>query len=642
MAAGSISENRQAFSKFFTNFGGFKNTTFRSMKKIFFAMAAAILWVATAGAQTQTAAPQKHLDPTVAAIGKEPARGNVVSYPSRDQALRGADPTTGNQRESAYLQPLTEWTRTETADSVIFKTRFKVPFSWIDRQQFLYMERVSGSFSVTVNGREIGYSQTGSTPAEFDVTAASREGNNDLQIAVYKHFVGLMLESDRPVSAPAIEGETYIFSQPRMRVRDIFVDTRMEGTNGLLQLGVIMKSHRLNARKYLIYYELLSPRGEILAEGHREATLEMKREDTVRFFAKIRDITPWSHEKPQIYTLLVRTQNDGRFGEYLSFPVGFRRFEFLPETGQMLLNDRQLALVARDFQPVLPLDAAGIARARREIEELQAQGINTLRVTGSPPGQKFYDLCDELGVYVCLGADINTRGSGLSRRLGGNPTNDPAWAAAYYDRALAAYHTSKNHPSTAVFSLAAESANGYNLYENYLMLKKLEPLRPVIYEDGGEWNSDRIRFASEGEKITNYDLRITQSEAPSEEVRKFVIDNPNPFVPLLGEAEYQVVTGSKTVAKGTIPLRVVPGGSAEIEVPTRGTKSGAKSTGKSGKKFRISLEIKVEKATGKYVPAEGETAPRVLRDSRPNAAYSPISGLPEEQKITLHKQEFEF
>lgn len=575
-----------------------------------------------------------HLYPSVAAIGKEPARGDVVSYPSRDQAFTGADPTTGDRRASSYLQPLTGWSRTETADAVVFKTRFKVPFSWIDRQQFLYLERVSGSFSVAVNGKQTGYSQTGSTPSEFDVTAASREGNNDLEITVYKRFAASVLESGRPVAAPALTGETYIMSQPRMRVRDIFIDTRMEGTEGLLQLGVIMKSHRLNARNYLIYYELLSPRGEILAEGHREATLDMKREDTVRFFAKIRDITPWSHEKPQLYTLLVRTQNEGRFGEYLSFAIGFRRLEMDGESGRILLNGRQLNMVARDFPLPCPLDAAGLAEARGKIEELRTQGINTLRVTGPPPGRKFYALCDELGVYVCLGADINTHSSGPSRRLGGNPTNDPAWAAGYMDRATAMYHTSKNHPSTAVFSLASKSANGYNLYENYLAIKQLEPMRPVIYEDGGEWNSDRIEWVETAAGPIDYRPKISEVLATEENVRKFRIENSQQFAPLLGEAEYQILAGSKTISRGTVPLRISPAGSAEIAVPTKGIKS--------GKKYKIEIGIEVGIATRNYVLPEGQTAPKILRDSRPNAAYSPISGFSDAERTTILRQEFEF
>ena len=43
------------------------------------------------------------------------------------------------------------------------------------------------------------------------------------------------------------------------------------------------------------------------------------------------------------------------------------------------------------------------------------------------------------------------------------------------------------------FSLATHSANGINLYESYLAMKRLHETRPFVYpEAGGEWNSDPL------------------------------------------------------------------------------------------------------------------------------------------------------
>ena len=88
---------------------------------------------------------------------------------------------------------------------------------------------------------------------------------------------------------------------------------------------------------------------------------------------------------------------------------------------------------------------------------------------------------------------VDTRRSGLSRRKGGNPSNDPAWQGAYIERAEAVYHTAKRHPSVIGFALARQSANGINLYETYLHMKRFDEIRPFVYPDAeGEWNSDRL------------------------------------------------------------------------------------------------------------------------------------------------------
>lgn len=96
-------------------------------------------------------------------------------------------------------------------------------------------------------------------------------------------------------------------------------------------------------------------------------------------------------------------------------------------------------------------------------------------------------------------APIDTRRSGESRRKGGNPSNDPEWQPAYLERTENSYHTTKRHPSVVAFALATQSANGINLYESYLNMKRFGDSRPFIYPDaGGEWDSDKLRWNNPG------------------------------------------------------------------------------------------------------------------------------------------------
>ena len=96
-------------------------------------------------------------------------------------------------------------------------------------------------------------------------------------------------------------------------------------------------------------------------------------------------------------------------------------------------------------------------------------------------------------MLVIVTAPVDTRRSGTSRRAGGNPSNDPAWLGAFVERAEASYHTTKRHPSVIAFALARQSANGTNLYDTYLNMKRFDDPRPFVYFDAeGEWNSDRL------------------------------------------------------------------------------------------------------------------------------------------------------
>ncbi|MDR2912834.1 MAG: hypothetical protein LBV38_06045 [Alistipes sp.] len=556
------------------------------MKKIILSFAALFALSATVVLAQGQELP-RHLDPKVVAVGKELPRGDVVSHDSRIEAVRGT------VNASRYLQPLTNWTSVETAEAVTFTTRFKIPFEWIDRQQFLYLGRVSGAFDVAINGKPAAYSQTGSTPSEFDITAAAREGANELTVTVYRDSAARTLENGRPAAPPAIEGEAWILSQPRMRVRDVSVSARMEGTGGLLELGVIMKSHRLNSRDYTVYYELLSPLGEILAEGNKTATLDMRREDTVRFFANIPRIVPWSHEAPRLYTLSIKTQNEGRFREYLSFKVGFRSID-LGDDGVVRLNGVPLELTSREFTP-----SGDIAAMREAIEQLRAEGVNALVLNGAPPSREFFALCDEMGVYLSCRADIDTRLGGTARTVGGNAANDPAWEGAWLDRTMAMYHTAKNHPSVAMFTLARESANGYNLYESYRALKSVERHRPVLYIEGGEWNTDRLDegaavggaggFSGSGEWVSLEAVSVDSDGG------RFRVHNRRRITPFAGEAIYKVSVGKRVASVGTLPVEVLAGESTEFVVPIVGVKE--------GKRYTVSVELAVERADGDYLPA---------------------------------------
>ncbi len=374
--------------------------------------------------------------------GREFPRTPTISYPSVEEArAHSTDP-------SRYFQPLDGWKHIDG----VWTTSFKVPFAWADRRVFLHLENAGSLYAIAVNGKDIGWNESAATAAEFDLTAYAIEGVNTLEIVVAKEDL-LSAGADNKL------GKTYIFSQPPVRIRDYVISPLTDA----VELGVIVKSHLLNPKTVRVYYSFINPDGTEGPYGHRDADFEMKSEDTVRFFVPLPEPRLWSHEAPYLYTLDLKLQYEGRYTEYVSYRVGLRTIGH--GAGQLVVNGRPVTLTAE----------------------------NTLHLH-EPAPDSVYTEADRRGLYVIGTADINTSRFGTSRARGGNPSNDPANDEAYIDRALTMYHTSKSHPSAAAFALAEKSANGYNLYESYLAMKRAEPSRPVIYPDGGEWNSDTLRL----------------------------------------------------------------------------------------------------------------------------------------------------
>ncbi len=522
-----------------------------------------------------TATAQEWQNPTITAVGKEPARCPIISYASRNEALLG-----GLDR-SRYFQPMPsngEWQTSTLGDEKLYSTHFAMPFAWIDREVFLHVEGVGASYAVELNGEQVAYSQDGRTPAEFDITKYCKEGRNSFTIRVLGEAAADAIKhADQPSGAPYV----YVVAQPRVRVRDIVVDTRADHDNGLFAMGVILKSHLLNPKDYRIHYELLDPAGKVVSYGHRDLKLDMQREDTVRFLDNISNVMAWSHEAPYLYTAVIKTQYEGRFGEYLVLPVGFRSLSF--KEGKMSVNEVPVDLRAAEFAMT-----SDIATTTEQLRELKRTGCNALKIKGGPQLDALYELCDRLGLYVINQADVNTSHHGVSRRVGGNPSNDPTWEAAYVDRAVGMYHASKNHPSVVAFSIAEQSSNGYCLYESYLAMKRLEQVRPVLYPSAaGEWNSDRLDYATN----PPYSYTTIQSIMMGNVENEFTITNSSKLIPIDGVACYTVRVGRSVVAEGEVKMMLAAGSSRTLTVPIDKVKDGKAYT----------IEVRVEQPDPQYI-----------------------------------------
>jgi len=422
---------------------------------------------------------QEYDSPACVAVGRDAARSEIISYPTQEEALRfGRGP-------SKYLRPVTRWTQADDPAGTVFSGNFTMPFSWIERQQFLHVECASSAYEVRINGQTAGYVQNGTTPADFDITPYASEGKNDVAIVVKTRSAANRLERKAEDASSAV-GEVYVLSQPRMRVRDIIINSALENdANGVLELGVVLKTHTLNPKTYRVYYELFAPDSTRVLDGYHDLTLDMRREDTVRFLSVIPKSLAWSAESPNLYTLVVKTRYEGRIAEYIPFKVGFRSVATDPQ-GNTIVNGRPVSLKIREADSSFDIG---------QLEMLKQLGYNTIRLHCGPLSRELLRRCDQLGFYVIDQVPIDTSASGRSIRIGGNPSNDPVWEAAYLDRTESNYHATKNHPSVIAFSIADRSANGINLYKSYLRLKQLEKHRPVIYPDAeGEWNSDRMNL----------------------------------------------------------------------------------------------------------------------------------------------------
>lgn len=381
-----------------------------------------------------------------------------------------------------------------TAPVAVYVRKFTVPFDLFDKAHFLHIGAVKAGVRVYVNGKEVGFSrQDSKNPVEFDVTKYVDEGRNWVAIVVPQWTEASYLEDWEAWRLSGVNRDSYLFAQPKIRMRDYLVRTTLDPTytNGLLETAMLLKTQLLNPFPVTVYYDLYDPQGKLVNSNFREVEVGMRIEDTVRFTASIPNVVKWTAEQPNLYTILYRIKREGRFTEYVACRVGFRTVETRGE--RFLVNGdpvifKGVNLAEHDVRTGNVVDTA---RMRQMLEEMKRAGVNAIRTDGYPLPDSFYRLCDELGFYVCDVANIDAWGLGTDLNRGGTISNDPAWREAYLARIDAMYERNKNHPSIVMWSLGDRSGNGYNMYQGYLMLKAKERTRPVVYNGAGlEWNTD--------------------------------------------------------------------------------------------------------------------------------------------------------
>lgn len=385
--------------------------------------------------------------------------------------------------------------------AVVYRTTFKVPLVWDEREIFLNIEHLSGASEIYVNGKKVGYNEDSRAMAEFNITSASHEGLNQLTVISHGFSAGSYLESGDNYAGLAINGNVTVWSVPKVRLRDYINTTSFdpEYKNGLLEFGALIKTHYLNPAEVKVYFDLIDPEGNTIDSQSKFAELNMRTEDTVYFNVPIMNVKKWSAEQPNIYTVQLRVQREMRFTEFVTVPIGFRQIDIL--NNQMLVNNVPITIkgvtISKDEIPV------NKEQIKLFLENLKLSGVNSLWVDGAQDNT-FYSLANQIGFYIFNNANIDGSCAGNSLRYGlGNHRH---LLDKFSSRTLNMYEVAKNHPSVVAFSLGNDSGNGYNMYETYLMLTAKDSKRPIIYPGAArEWNTDIfLPLNSETETISEY------------------------------------------------------------------------------------------------------------------------------------------
>ena len=396
-------------------------------------------------------------------------RTRLLPYPTAAAA------EVGGVVPNRYLQVISEWLEVDG----VLQGEFTFPFSWLERQVFLRVEGCAMPYDIFVNGKLLGEVSNGFAPLEINITKASREDKNRVELRLKDSAKIRSIEAfDRGTAHPVV----YIISQPRVRVRDVSWRTNIEkGGVVNVDFNVVMRNETLGVKRSRIYYELFLNDTLRLTGGNLDVEVGMYGVDTMRFGAPVPDSVLWSIDNPSRVSLRLKNRIEGRDVEFYNFDVALRELRY--EKGEFYINNAKCDITWHEISPRVSVE---------ELADIYASGVRAVRFTAGYVRDELLEYCDSHGLYVAITAPINSSSAGLSRRRNGNPSNNPSWRTEYVQRTVATIYTTKRYPCVVAYFLADDSANGICLYESYLAAKAITSL-PVFYEDGGgEWNSDDV------------------------------------------------------------------------------------------------------------------------------------------------------
>lgn len=441
------------------------------------------IWTAALAVCTLAATAQEERNPVaLPPAGGRIYRTEVVPYNARHDAdMR-------NREAGGYWIAFSPELITEAEGeiSAFYGFETEIPFAWTDGLVYLHLENPGAPCSLWINDRPVAEISDPLTPAEFDINPYIRQGVNTFRVLTHSRRSPL----DAADATPRKPFEnSYLYYQDKRSIRDFEIALVPDSTRkfGILELAVIAQNGFNYDEPVTVGYDIYSPQGKLLDFNMREITLPGRSTDTIRFRPFIYHTyeNKWEAgaKNPPLYKVMLFTRRNGVYKEYMPMKIGFGKTELVD--GRLMRLGKELQLVKAPYNA-----AADRKTTLAELKSLKAQGKNTI-CPDYPQPAWFYEVCDELGLYVIDRADICAPEQRDNRAVGGTLSNDPSLADEYLARVKAMYYRSRNFTCVIAYELGSSSGNGYNMYKAYEWLKSVETSRPVIYSDAdGEWNSD--------------------------------------------------------------------------------------------------------------------------------------------------------
>ena len=365
-----------------------------------------------------------------------------------------------------------------------YRRDFSVPTNWNGRRTFLTFDGVDAGFFLWINGRKVGYSENSRNAAEFDITPYLNVGKpNKLAVEVYRYTTGSYLEDQDMWRMSGIFRNVTLWSAPDVHARDFAITTDLDAQYRNATMKVVAKVHNYSAqsvgarRLEVTLFDKANQRVGAPVQVTVPA-LEAGAETAISVAMPVANPAKWTAETPNLYTAVLSLSDGQNAPELLSQRVGFREIEIKGREFQVNGVPIKLKGANRHESNVNTGHYVTEENMIQDILLLKRANCNHVRTSHYSDDPRWYELCDEYGLYLVGEANLECHGN---QRL----SSEPRMEKMFVDRNVANVENFKNHPSILIWSLGNESGRGPNLRVAEAKVRELDATRPTHYEGFG-------------------------------------------------------------------------------------------------------------------------------------------------------------
>ena len=349
-----------------------------------------------------------------------------------------------------------------------YRRTFELPKDWKGKDVYFHVGSATSNLTLWVNGKYVGYSEDSKVAAEFNISKYLKPGKNLIAMQVMRWCDGSYFEDQDFWRFTGIAREVYLYARPKLHAADIRLNAALENN---YQDGVLNYQVSLKGGKTDVSITLCDKDGKQVAQA-----------TGAQGVIKVPKVKAWTGETPYLYKAYITLKNKQGATEVIPQKVGFRNVEI--KNAQLLVNGQPVLVKGADRHEMDP-DGGYVVSLERMIQDIKIMkqlNINAVRTSHYPCDPRWYDLCDEYGIYITAEANLESHGMGYEEK---SLAKFPEYIVPHIERNEGNVKPLINHPSVIVWSLGNECGYGVNFEKAYDWVKACDPTRPAQYERGG-------------------------------------------------------------------------------------------------------------------------------------------------------------